>query len=80
VDKLQDGRLHLSQPQLIESILKDLGLDLPNATSGPTPALVAKSKTPHRDLKGVDYDETFDYRSVVAKMNCLEKSTRPEIP
>ena len=32
-----------------------------------------------RDLDGAPFQESWDYRSVVGKLNFLEKSTRPEI-
>jgi hypothetical protein len=60
VDKLKDCRLNLSQPQLIESIFKDLRLDQPNATFRPTPAQVSKDKTLHRDLHGMAFEEAWD--------------------
>jgi hypothetical protein len=32
-----------------------------------------------RDLDGKPFTESWDYRSVIGKLNFLEKSTRPEI-
>ena len=40
IEALGDGKFHLTQPKLIDQILKDLGLDLSNDTprSMPSPA------------------------------------------
>jgi hypothetical protein len=68
----------LTQPHLIVSILKDLGLDKPNTNPADTPALTTKMIA--QDLHEPKHDELqFDYRSVIGKLNFLEKSTRPEI-
>jgi hypothetical protein len=32
-----------------------------------------------RDLDGIPFNEQRDYRSIIGKLNFLEKSTRPEI-
>jgi hypothetical protein len=61
---------------MIQQILKDLGMN--DATkSQKTP--VAPSVKLHRDPHVKAYDEEWHYRSVVGKMNFLEKSTRVEI-
>jgi hypothetical protein len=72
-----DGNLTLTQPQLIESILQDLGLDKKNVKGRTTPAL--KTVLIHKDPDGEPFDNSFHYRSVTGKLNYLEKSTRPEI-
>jgi hypothetical protein len=75
--KKEDGGITLTQPQLIESILKDLKLDGTNIKSRSTPAL--KTRVLHKDDAGTPFDESFHYRSVIGKLNYLEKSTRPDI-
>jgi hypothetical protein len=77
IEKLPEGKFKLSQPHLIDSILEDLGLDQPNALEKPTPAL--SSKIIHRDLEGAPFNERWEYRSVIGKLNFLEKSTRLDI-
>lgn len=69
--------LSLTQPHLIASILEDLGLQA-NSKSRETPAL--STSILHKDETGepMNKDE-FHYRSVVGKLNFLEKSTRPDI-
>jgi len=71
-----DGGFHLTQPHLIQSILQDLRLTS-DSKSLPTPAL--SSKILHADIDGIAHDDSFNYRSVIGKLNYLEKSTRPEI-
>ena len=67
----------LTQPDLIDSILADLGLNKMDTTGRQTPALT--STILHQDTNGEAFDERFHYRSVIGKLNFLEKSTRPEI-
>jgi hypothetical protein len=78
VTTLPDGRLSLTQPQLIDSIISDCGLDKPNAKPRETPAL--STRIVRRDEDGEPWpDEKWKYRSVIGKLNFLEKSTRPDI-
>ena len=67
----------LTQPHLIASILQDLHLTQGNTKSRPVPALMTHLLT--SDDKGASFDNSFDYRSMIGKLNYLEKSTRPEI-
>ena len=76
--------IELTQPHLIDSILKDLNLLDENgkehkrgATGKDLPALSSRLIGP--DPKGIDFDYNWDYASVIGKLNFLEKSTRPEI-
>jgi hypothetical protein len=55
---------YLGQPQLIASIISDCGLDKPKNTY--------EDGEPWLDQK-------WKYRSVIGKLNFLEKSTRPDI-
>lgn len=68
----------LTQPQLVNSILKDLGLEKEGAKSRPIPALSSVRLHRHEGSAPHNEDE-WSYRSVVGKMNYLEKSTRPDI-
>lgn len=83
VDHRSDGTIKLSQPQLIDSILKDLGLIYQSgegkqrSTPKDTPAQSTTVLGP--DLEGEPFDYDWDYRSVVGKLNFLEKSTRAEL-
>jgi hypothetical protein len=77
VTKGDDGSLSLRQPHLIDSILKDLHLDKGNVTPRMTPAL--KTRILHKDTTGEPFDESFHYRSIIGKLNYLEKSTRPDL-
>ena len=75
IDKLEDGSIHLSQPHLIDSILKDLKMQDTTATK-PTPALVKRPLFRHLDSPA--FDKSFDYRSLVGKLGYLE-TTRPDL-
>jgi hypothetical protein len=73
----KDGSIHLTQPQLINSIIKELHLDTGNTKTKSTPA--ATSKILLRHLNSEAFDGHFDYRRIVGKLNYLEKSSRPDI-
>ena len=69
--------MHLTQPNLIEKILKELGQDNPKTPSKSTPA--HPSKILHSHKQSENFDKIFHYRPVVGKLNYLEKCCRPDI-
>jgi hypothetical protein len=69
------GTVHLSQPHLIDQIIREVGVE--RFKSRPIPA--PSSKILGRDLDGPDFKYKFNYRSIVGKLNFLEKGTRPDI-
>ena len=76
VERFPEGVIRLTQPNLIESILQDLGVQ--NAEKGmEIPALSTKILT--KDESGPEMKEEFHYRSVIGKLNFLEKSTHPDL-
>ena len=77
IDRRKDGTIHLSQPHLIEQILKDLRMDTKDIKTRSTPA--ASSKVLTRHSASDPFDNSFDYRSVIGKLNYLEKATRSDI-
>ena len=77
IEKTPDGTIHLTQPHLIDQILKDLRLTKENVVPKHTPALV--NTILRRFTDSEPFDGHFNYRSVVGKLNYLEKSTRPDI-
>ena len=76
VQKLSDGTIQLTQPQLIDSIIIDLHLQSGSNTKK-TPAV--PTNLLHKDTEGEEMMAEFHYRSVIGKLNFLEKSTRPDI-
>jgi hypothetical protein len=78
VERLDDEQhtIQMTQPHLIEQIITDLGLQ-DNSKEHSTPA--RSDVVLHRDLDGEPFNETWSYRSVIGKLNFLEKSTRPDI-
>ena len=66
----------LMQPQLIDSIIKDLHLQS-SANGRKTPSMTTSLL--HKDTDGPEMTPDFHYRSVIGKLNFLEKSTRPDI-
>ena len=70
-----DGVL-LTQPHLIYQIIKDTVISTRTQDKlTPVPSTIILSNDPN----GKAYDRNFDYRSVIGKLNFLEKSTRPNI-
>jgi Reverse transcriptase (RNA-dependent DNA polymerase) len=76
VKQLKDGSFHLSQPHLIDAILQDMHFQ-PNTKSVSTPALSSRILQP--DIGGQPINQPWEYRSIIGKLNFLEKSTRPDI-
>ena len=73
----QNGEITLTQPQLIASILNDLHLNKNNVNTRKTPSL--STILLHKDANGQPMTNEFNYRSVIGKLNFLEKSTHPDI-
>ena len=76
ITKQESGQMHLSQTRLIDSILDDLRLP-EDAQGKDIPA--ASTVKMRSDDDGDPFDGHFHYRSVIGKLNFLEKSTRPDI-
>jgi len=77
IDRKPDGTIHLTQPHLIDQILKDLKMDDERVKGKSTPASCSQLLSRHTD--SVDFDNSFNYRSVIGKLNYLEKATRSDI-
>jgi transposase InsO family protein len=77
IDRQKDGTINLTQPHLIDQILKDLRLEDENVTTKDTPA--SSSKILRRHTDSAPFDGSFNYRSVIGKLNYLEKGTRSDI-
>jgi len=82
VIKNEDGSMEWTQPNLVTSILKEIGLIEQKsenaATSRTTPANSTVILTSHEE--DIDHDNAkFNYRQVIGKLLYLEKSSRPDI-
>jgi hypothetical protein len=77
VDKTSNGKITLTQPRLIRSILEDLRLTQESTATKETPAPSTVKLRRHE--KADIFDGHFHYRSVIGKLNFLEKSTRPDM-
>jgi len=76
ISKDSKGNIQLTQPLLIDSILKEQNLDGDNIKGKPTPEAVSKLHG-HQDASA--FDGHFYYQCIIGKLNYLEKSTRPDI-
>ena len=77
IDKQKDGTIHLTQPHLVDQILKDLNMIQDNVKCKDVPAM--SSKLLKRDEDGEEFDQSFHYRSIIGKLHYLEKGTRSDI-
>ena len=75
VERLSGNKIKLSQPHLIDQIIAQVGLAGSKKTKRTPAAKHILSRFPNEE----PFDERFHYRSVVGKLNFLEKSTRPDI-
>jgi hypothetical protein len=75
ISKLRDGSYEFTQRALIDSIIKDVGAN--DSKSKTVPAKVALQLHAFKDYP--PFDESFDYRSAVGKLNYLGQTTRPDI-
>ena len=72
----QGTKVHMSQPKLISQILKDLNF-MDDTKTSDYPSLISEVLTAHKDKPA--HKAHWEYRSIIGKLNYLEKSTRPEI-
>ena len=77
IQRENDGSIYLSQPHLIDQILKDLRMDDDNVKQKDTPA--KSSEILNAGLNTKDFDGSFNYRSIIGKLNYLERGTRSDI-
>ena len=77
IERQADGSIHLTQPHIIDQILEDLKMKDENVTVRSLPAACSKLLSRHSDSE--DFDNSFNYRSVIGKLNYLEKGSRSDI-
>jgi hypothetical protein len=73
IKRKEDGSIHLTQPHLIDGVLEDLRLTGDSVHIKATPDIL------RRHAESEAFDGSFDYRSVIGKLNYLERGTRADI-
>ena len=73
----KSDKIVLSQTHLITQILKDLKMDNPSVKHKETPSMVSKILT--KGIGEKEFDKSFHYRSIIGKLNYLEKGSRSDI-
>ena len=73
----KDGTIKMSQPQLIDQIIEDVFKFKRSKNLPDIPAL--STSILQRDEKAPPFKGNFHYRSIIGKLNYLEKGTRPDI-
>ena len=76
IEEQGKGKINITQPQTIDTIINDVQLPK-NTAPRQTPALFTNIM--RRNAAVPTLDDQFNYRSVVGKLNFLEKSTRPNL-
>ena len=74
-ERQYNGIIKLLKPQIIDKIIRDVGIE--KHQSRPTPA--PSTKILHQDLEGKLSKGYFGYRSVVGNINFIKKGFRPDI-
>jgi hypothetical protein len=69
--------MHLSQPHLIDLIIKETHMDGPNVSTKDTPLPVGK--VIHKFKDSPPFDGHFNYRRCIGRLLYLEKASRPDI-
>ena len=77
IERNKNGTIKLSQPHLIDQILKDLKLDGDNVKSKEIPCMTSRILSSGKNSE--PFDNSFHYRSLIGKLNYLEKGTRSDI-
>jgi len=76
INRQDDGTIHLTQPHLIDQILKEMRLHSNNVSVKTTPTAVLKMLKWHSESQS--FDRHFIYWSIIGKLRFLDKSTRPD--
>ena len=77
MDRRKDGTIHMSQPLLVKQIMDDLKVDAMKLSPKPTPMVLSRILKRHHQSK--PHDRSFHYRSIIGKLNYLEKGSRPDL-
>ena len=83
IERKDDGTMIWTQPNLIKSVISDLGLvqkkGSKNIPTGRTTPACSTVKITNFEKDHDHDDKKFNYRQVIGKLLYLEKSTRPDI-
>lgn len=74
-ETLKDGAIHMSQPALIEKVIKSSGME--GCCTRGTPA--APNQPLGKDPDGAPMDEKWAYNSIIGQLLYLSNNTRPDI-
>ena len=75
--KVSNDIYHLHQTHQINRVINDLNLQHDNVNTKSVPYKI--SEVLKRDREGAPFDDSFDYRSVIEKLNHIERCTRLDI-
>ena len=77
IKKLKEGGIEFTQPHLIDQILNDLKMDKEEVKTKSIPCMVSNILNGGNNEE--PFDNSFHYRSIIGKLNYLEKGTRSDI-
>ena len=76
IDQKIYGTIHLTQPHLVDQTLDDLKMG-EDVTQKPTTDTSSKVFSRHSNSR--DFDNSFNYQSVIGKLNYMDKVSRSDI-
>ena len=77
INRTSIGAINLTQLHLINSIMQDLLLKKGESKCKDTP--MKSSTILNKSKDSPEFDQSFNYQSVIGKMNYLEKGSRSEL-
>jgi hypothetical protein len=77
IEQKKDGLVHLTQPHLIDQILKVLRLDQESVTTKNVPT--SSSKILKRHSNSEAFYNSFNYKAVIGKLKYLKKTTQSNV-
>src|SRR5210317_2093779 len=77
IEKIGGNVYHLHQQHQIKRVINDLNLHHDNVKTKEVPCKI--SEVLKRDRDGTPFDKSFDYRSVIRKLNHIERCSRLNI-
>jgi hypothetical protein len=73
----EDDTIHMSQPRLIDQVIEDLRMTGDDVATKDIPMSSSRTLTKHANTQ--PFDNSFHYRSVIGKLNYIEKGSRGDI-
>ena len=77
INPMKNGTINMCQPHLIQKVLDDLNFKKENTKGKKTP--MSASRILYGHPKSEQFDQSFNYRSIIGKLGYCDKGSRPDI-